>query len=71
MLLGFFNCDQQYLYKKYIILNVQMCLKQRPTVGGSIPVRLVSSFTGLDSTKQENMFVFIWTKSIESKPGKL
>ena len=38
--------------------------------GESIPLQLVSIFTGLDSTKQENM-LFVYSKEIESKPGKL
>ena len=32
---------------------------------------LVSSLTVLDSTKQENMLLFVWSKATESKPVKL
>ena len=40
------------------------------TFGGRITVRLVSSLTCLDSTEQENMLLFVRSKSIESKPEK-
>ena len=35
---------------------------------GWITIRMVSSFTGLYSTRQENMVTFVIGKSIESKP---
>ena len=41
------------------------------TFGGRITVRLVSSLTGLDLTKQENMLFFVYTETTESKSVKL
>ena len=37
------------------------------TVGGRITAWLLSSLTGFDSTKQENMLLFECTKTTESK----
>ena len=40
------------------------------TVGGRITEWLASSFTGLESTEQENMLLFVCRKAIKSKPVK-
>ena len=47
------------------------CMVYLFLVYGSITVHMVSSLTGLDLTKHENMLFYVWNETTESKLGGL
>ena len=55
------------VFYKYSDATLQRTL----TIGGSKTVQLVSSLTGLDLTKKENMLLFVCSDAVESKLVKL
>ena len=48
-----------------------LIMQRTLTIGGRISVLVVSSLTGLDLTKHENMLLFVCTETTEPKPVKL
>ena len=53
------NCDHRGF--------IRLATENTHYVGGRITVRFVWSLTGLDSTEQEHMLLFVYGKAAESK----
>ena len=49
---------------------IVQCLQRTLSARGRIPIRLVSSLTGLDLTKQENLLLFVPMETTDANPVK-
>ena len=62
---------QKILFPRRVHQRCRYTVENTDFVRGSLTVRLVSSLTGLDTTKEENLLFSVFCEASEFNPAKL